>query len=344
MDMTMERIRALSDRLHQTLSQVATERDLEAWYRAALSRSGEINQLKKTVGSLPPEERRSFGQMINSLASALELAFKSRKDLLENARIERELKSAGIDVTLPPRARRQGGYHPISTALREICDIFSGMGFHVFDTPNVELDEFNFQLLNIPKHHPARDMQDTFYVSDDVVLRTHTSPGQIRAMRTYAPDPCQVILPGLCYRYENITPRSEIQFHQIEGLLVGPLVRFSDLKGILLRFARMAYGDDQQIRLRGSYFPFTEPSVEVDIRCTICHGTGCRVCKHSGWLEMLGAGLVHPQVLQNGGYSPHEVRGIAFGMGIERNILLRHRISDIRYFFENDTRFLRQFQ
>jgi phenylalanyl-tRNA synthetase alpha chain len=217
------------------------------------------------------------------------------------------------------------------------------MGFSTFESRHTELDEYNFELLNMPPEHPARDMQDTFYLSDRTVLRTHTSAGQVRAMRLYAPEPVRVILPGLCYRHENITTRSEIQFHQIEGLMVGKTVRLSDLKGVLLRFARQAFGKDQRIRMRGSYFPFTEPSVEVDIRCTLCAGRGCRVCKHSGWLELLGAGLVHPVVLQNGGYDPQRVRGIAFGMGIERMVMLQYGIDDIRHFFQNDLRFLRQF-
>ena len=326
-----------------SLESVDDEAGLEDWYRAHLGRSGEVAKLKKEIGRAPPEQRRALGQQVNRSAAELEAAFRARKETLEDDRLARELAAVRVDPTLPARPRRTGGYHPVTSTLRELCRIFEGMGFSVFDSPHVESDENNFQLLNIPKHHPARDMQDTFYVSEEVVLRTHTSPGQIRAMRQFAPAPCRVILPGLCYRNEDVTPRSEMQFHQIEGLLVGPAVSFSDLSGILLRFARLAYGDNHQIRLRGSYFPFTEPSVEVDINCTLCLGAGCRLCKHSGWLELLGAGLVHPVVLENGGYDPSRIRGIAFGMGIERNILLRHKIEDIRYFFENDLRFLRQF-
>ena len=228
--------------------------------------------------------------------------------------------------------------------LREVERVFQEMGFSTFESPHAELDEFNFELLNMPPDHPARDMQDTFYLSERTVLRTHTSAGQVRAMRAYAPRPVRVILPGLCYRHENITTRSEIQFHQVEGLMVGPSVRLSDLKGVLLRFARQVFGRDQRIRLRGSYFPFTEPSVEVDIRCTLCGGRGCRGWNNRGWLELLGAGLVHPVVLQNGGYDPSAVRGIAFGMGIERMVMLLHGSGGIRHFFQNDLRFLRQFR
>jgi phenylalanyl-tRNA synthetase alpha chain len=336
-------IERLADEELAKLAGANSEGALEDWYRATLARAGVVSQLKRAIGELPVAERPRLGQLINAAGRRLELAFSARRQQLEDERLFKALSETRVDVTLPPRERPSGRVHPVTSTLREMCAIFGEMGFTIFDTPHVELDEYNFQLLNIPRHHPARDMQDTFYVSEDVVLRTHTSPGQIRAMRTFAPHPCQVILPGLCYRFENITPRSEIQFHQIEGLLVGPLVRFSDLKGVLLRFARLAYGESQEVRLRGSYFPFTEPSVEVDIRCTLCDGRGCRVCKQSGWLEMAGAGLVHPHVLANGGYDPDAVSGIAFGMGVERNILLRHQIGDIRYFFDNDLRFLSQF-
>jgi phenylalanyl-tRNA synthetase alpha chain len=254
-------------------------------------------------------------------------------------------------VTEPPRRRRRGTVHPVTAFLEETIAVFASMGFSVFDSPQVELDDVNFTLLNMAPHHPARDMQDTFYVrslhgagDEELVLRTHTSPGQIRAMRAVAPAPLRVVVPGRCYRNEDVTPRSEMQFHQVEGLMLGPDVRLADLKGLLLAYARHVYGPDQEVRMRASYFPFTEPSVEVDIRCTICGGNGCRVCKHTGWLEMLGGGLVHPVVLHNGGYDPDEVQGIAWGMGIERPLLLRHQISDIRQFFRNDLRFLGQFR
>ncbi len=325
------------------LAAVAQPADLETWYHAHLGRNGELTRYKRSVGQCPPEQRKAMGAAINQVAVQLEQAFRARSTAIKLQQLAARMQAQRIDVTLPPRTKHSGGYHPVSAMLREICTTFCHMGFAVFESPQVELDEVCFQLLNIPKHHPARDMQDTFFVSEDVVLRPHTSPGQIRAMRQFAPQPLQVILPGLCYRYEDITPRSEIQFHQVEGLLVGPQVRFSDLKGILLRFARAIFGADQAIRMRGSYFPFTEPSVEVDIKCTLCDGAGCRVCKHSGWLELLGAGMVHPRVLINGGYDPQQVRGIAFGMGVERMVLLRYQIDDIRYLFQNDLRFLTQF-
>jgi phenylalanyl-tRNA synthetase alpha chain len=231
--------------------------------------------------------------------------------------------------------------------MREVLDVFQRMGFSVFESPHVETDDYNFGLLNMPADHPARDMQDTFYLDGERLLRTHTSAGQIRAMRELGGNgtrPVRVVLPGLCYRNENITTRSEIQFHQVEGLLVGRTVRMSDLKGVLLQYARLLFGPEQRVRLRGSYFPFTEPSVEVDIRCTLCNGNGCRVCKQTGWLELLGAGMVHPVVLANGGYDPDEWRGFAFGMGIERTVLQRYDIHDIRYLFGNDLRLLQPFR
>jgi phenylalanyl-tRNA synthetase alpha chain len=316
--------------------------ELELWYRDNLGKSGAVFLWKRQVGSAPKESRKALGQLLNSAWNRMLDAFKRKQDDAELARIRREMAISGLDVTLPPASRRLGGYHPVTSVLNEICDIFIGFGFTQFESQEVETDEFNFQLLNMPQHHPARDMQDTFYVGPDVVLRTHTSPGQIHAMRRYAPEPCKVVLPGRCFRNEDVTPRSEMQFHQIEGLIVGPTIRFSDLKGVLLNFARRFYGEDQKIRMRGSYFPFTEPSVEVDILCTLCHGAGCRICKQSGWLEVLGAGLVHRDVLRNGGYDPDSVRGVAFGMGVERAVLLRNQINDIRQLFQNDFRFLEQ--
>jgi phenylalanyl-tRNA synthetase alpha chain len=301
-----------------------------------------MNAWRKRIGGQPAEQRKEFGARVNAVSNALKDAYESQKQRVADLELERQIRAESVDVSLPARALSVGGYHPVTSTIRRVERVFHEMGFSTFDSPHAELDEYNFELLNMPPEHPARDMQDTFYLSESTVLRTHTSAGQVRAMRLYAPNPVRVILPGLCYRHENITLRSEIQFHQIEGLMVGKTVRLSDLKGVLLRFARQVFGKDQRIRMRGSYFPFTEPSVEVDIRCTLCGGSGCRVCKMSGWLELLGAGLVHPVVLQNGGYDPREVRGIAFGMGIERMVMLLYGINDIRHFFQNDLRFLSQ--
>lgn len=327
-----------------SLTPVKDEKELEAWYRKHLAPSGGMNQWRKRIGAQPAEQRKEFGARVNSVSNALKEAYDAQKKSVAELELQRTIASQSVDVTLPARALPVGGYHPLTHAIREVERIFHELGFATFESPHAELDEYNFEFLNMPPDHPARDMQDTFYLSDRAVLRTHTSAGQVRAMRIYAPNPVRVILPGLCYRHENITTRSEIQFHQVEGLMVGKSVRLSDLRGVLLHFARRAFGKDQRIRMRGSYFPFTEPSVEVDIRCTLCGGTGCRVCKFTGWLELLGAGLVHPVVLRNGGYDPDTVRGIAFGMGIERMVMLLHGIDDIRHFFSNDLRFLSQFR
>jgi phenylalanyl-tRNA synthetase alpha chain len=251
------------------------------------------------------------------------------------------LAAEGIDVTLPGRQPQIGKLHPTNQAMREIAAILSQMGFQVYDSPEVESDDYNFGLLNFPLDHPAREMQDTFFTKEkDVILRTHTSPGQIHAMRHYAPEPIRVILPGKCFRKEDVTARSEMMFYQVEGLAIGHNITFSDLKGTLLNFANQMYGAGRQIRFRKSYFPFTEPSVEVDVDCVLCGGAGCRLCKYSGWLEILGAGMVHPVVLANGGYDPAVFSGFAFGMGIERQAMLKRGVDDIRLFYSNDVRFL----
>jgi phenylalanyl-tRNA synthetase alpha chain len=253
----------------------------------------------------------------------------------------RALAAEGIDVTLPGRRPLVGKLHPTNQTMREIVAILNQMGFQVFDSPEVETDDFNFGLLNFPLDHPARDMQDTFFTTQkDVILRTHTSPGQIHAMRKYAPEPIRVILPGKVFRKEDVTARSEMMFYQVEGLAVGHNITFSDLKGTLLNFANQMYGEGRKIRFRKSYFPFTEPSVEVDVDCVLCGGKGCRVCKYTGWLEILGAGMVHPVVLYNGGYDPAQFSGFAFGMGIERQAMQKRGVDDIRYFYSNDVRFL----
>jgi phenylalanyl-tRNA synthetase alpha chain len=320
---------------------------LEAFYRAWLSPSGATTRLKRGIGRLPTDQRAAFGKNVNALHAELETRFQQRREVVKTRELAARIAAEARDVTLPPMPRPVGAYHPVTLVMREVLDVFQRMGFSVFESPHVETDDYNFGLLNMPADHPARDMQDTFYLDGERLLRTHTSAGQIRAMRELGGNgtrPVRVVLPGLCYRNENITTRSEIQFHQVEGLLVGRTVRMSDLKGVLLQYARLLFGPEQRVRLRGSYFPFTEPSVEVDIRCTLCNGNGCRVCKQTGWLELLGAGMVHPVVLANGGYDPDEWRGFAFGMGIERTVLQRYDIHDIRYLFGNDLRLLQQFR
>jgi phenylalanyl-tRNA synthetase alpha chain len=249
-----------------------------------------------------------------------------------------------VDVSLPGRPSQPGRLHPATRTLREIYRVCAEMGFQVYRSRDVETDDYNFALLNMPPHHPARDMWDTFYTNTPgVILRTHTSPGQVHAMRQYHPEPIRVILPGMCYRYEQITARSEIMFNQVEGLAVGTTITMADLKGTIVDFANRMFGEGRQVRFRASHFPFTEPSAEVDIGCILCGGKGCRVCKHTGWVEIMGCGMVHPVVLENGGYDPGVYSGFAFGMGPERIAMLKYGINDIRYFWGNDLRFLEQF-
>ncbi len=316
---------------------------LDSWRKRYLGKKGALTQMLRSVGELPKEKRPAFGQAANRAKVALEEAYDARAEALRRAEMAQELEKGAIDVTLPGRPTGPGHLHITTQTLRQIYAIFAEMGFQVYEAPDVETDELNFELLNMPAHHPARDMWDTFWIDEEVLLRTHTSPGQIRAMREYYPEPVRVILPGKCYRYEQVTARSEHQFYQVEGLAVGPSITLTDLIGTLTEFARRLYGPERRIRIRGSYFPFTEPSIEADMDCILCNGEGCRVCKHSGWLEVAGAGMVHPVVLENGGYDPDEWSGFAFGLGVERPAMLKYGIDDIRLFYGNDLRFLRQF-
>jgi phenylalanyl-tRNA synthetase alpha chain len=341
--MALEELDAYRDAALASLTETP-DAGLEGWHRQHLAPSGEANQFKRQIGKQPKDQRRAFGQAVNVVSKALSEAFAVRLEAAKAADLRRRLEEERVDVTLPARPVAHGGLHPSVVAMRQVIDVFAMLGFSVFESPHVETDFYNFEAANMPPHHPARDMQDTFFTTEDQVLRTHTTSGQVRAMRTLGPGPIRVVLPGLCYRNEDVTTRSEMQFHQIEGLLVGENVRMSDLKGVLMAYARAMFGEDQDVRMRGSYFPFTEPSVEVDIRCTLCGGEGCRVCKYTGWLEIGGAGQVHPVVLRHGGYDPSAHRGIAFGLGIERTLMLRHGIDDIRHFFKNDVRFLAHFR
>lgn len=309
-----------------------------------LGRKGSLATILRGLGDLEPAERPAAGKLANDVKQRLEAALQARQAAIEAASLAATLAADRLDVTLPGRPSPAGRLHPSTQVLRRISQIWADMGFQVYRSRDVETDEMNFELLNIPAHHPARDMWDTFYTtSEGILLRTHTSPGQIRIMRERCPEPIRVILPGMCYRYEQITARSEIQFHQVEGLAVGRHVTMTDLKGTLISFAHRMFGAERKVRFRASYFPFTEPSAEMDVECVICGGSWCAICKHSGWLEILGCGMVHPRVLQNGGYDPGVFSGFAFGMGPERITMLRHRIEDIRYFWANDLRFLEQF-
>ncbi|MEK7275774.1 MAG: phenylalanine--tRNA ligase subunit alpha [Chloroflexota bacterium] len=317
---------------------------LRAWKSETFGKQTVLSTALTELGKLPKEERPLIGKRTNEIRRALETAFDEKAGALRAAELEVSLRADALDVTLPGRPLRRGRLHIATQTLRQICAIWADMGFQVYRSREIESDEYNFELLNIPKHHPAREMQDTFHTTiPDVILRTHTSPGQIHAMREFYPNPIRVVLPGMVYRYEQITARSEIQFNQIEGLAVGKGIRMTDLKGTLTDFARRMFGATVRTRFRADHFPFTEPSAEMDVECFVCGGKGCSVCKRSGWLEILGCGMVHPVVLQNGGYDPRVYSGFAFGMGPERIAMLKYKIEDIRYFWANDLRFLEQF-
>jgi phenylalanyl-tRNA synthetase alpha chain len=339
----LEQLNQLEKESIAALEAVSSSAALAEWNRHYLGKKGALTQMLRSVGQLSKEERPAFGQAANRIKLALEAAYETKAGELRQAEMTQRLERGALDVTLPGRPSRPGNLHITTQTLRQIYAIFAEMGFQVYESPDVETDEMNFELLNMPPHHPARDMWDTFWISDEVLLRTHTSPGQIRVMREHYPEPIRVILPGKCYRYEQITARAEHQFYQVEGLAVGHGIRMTDLIGTLTEFARRFYGMERHIRIRSSYFPFTEPSIEADMDCIICQGEGCRVCKYSGWLEVGGAGMVHPVVLQNGGYDPAEWSGFAFGLGVERPAMLKYDINDIRLFYGNDLRFLRQF-
>jgi phenylalanyl-tRNA synthetase alpha chain len=338
----MSDLPSLEQRALADLRACADEAALRAWNTRYLR--GEVEQAVRKISELPPAERPAYGRQVNELKKKLTQAFEDKEAAVKEYDLERSLASNGLDVTLPGRPARRGRLHVSTQTLRAIYAIFADLGFQVYRSPEVEDDETNFGLLNMPPHHPARDMWDTFHTTKPgVLLRTHTSPGQIHVMRELCPHPIRVILPGMCYRYEAITPRSEIMFHQVEGLAVGQRVTMADLKGTLIAFARRLFGNRRQVRIRSSYFPFTEPSIEVDVDCIVCDGEGCSLCKRSGWLEILGAGMVHPVVLRNGGYDPERFSGFAFGMGVERIAMLSYAIDDIRQFWANDLRFLQQF-
>jgi phenylalanyl-tRNA synthetase alpha chain len=340
----LDQINQLEQTALLELQQVNDQDALKEWKVTHLGRSAALGNVLQKMGQLSKEERPLVGKRVNEVKQSLEQAFEAREQSMQLEALERSLREERLDVTLPGRAQKRGRLHPTTQNLRRILSVFAEMGFQVYRSNEVESEEFNFECLNIPAHHPARDMWDTFYTTDPgVLLRTHTSPGQIRVMRERAPEPIRVVLPGMCYRYEQITSRSEIQFNQVEGLAVGTNITFADLKGTLISFARRMYGQSVRTRFRAQHFPFTEPSAEMDVECFLCAGQGCSVCKKTGWLEILGCGMVHPVVLRNGGYDPEKFTGFAFGMGPERLAMLRHRIEDIRYFWGNDLRFLEQF-
>lgn len=325
----------------EDLAKVRTSAELNELRIKYLGKKGVISSKLKSLGQIPAEERPIIGQEINDCKRLIEAEIERREGLIRAEERKREIAREYLDITLPGKYTVPGRLHPITQTMMEIIGIFTGMGFDVEVGPEVELDYYNFEALNIPKDHPARDMQDTFYISEDVILRTHTSPVQVRVMEKKKP-PLKFIAPGKVYRCDADITHTPM-FHQVEGLMVDRDIAFSDLKGILEVFIHKLFNPDIPVRFRPSYFPFTEPSAEVDIGCILCSGSGCRVCKGTGWLEVLGAGMVNPKVFEMVGYDPEIYTGFAFGMGVERLTMLKYSIEDIRMFFENDIRFLRQF-
>ncbi|OIJ18308.1 phenylalanine--tRNA ligase subunit alpha [Anaerobacillus alkalidiazotrophicus] len=340
-----QRLKELEQEALNQIETAETLKDLQDIKVSYLGKKGPITEVLRGMGKLSAEERPVIGQMANDVREAISNKLEEKVTKLEELEVEQRLASESIDVTLPGRPARVGASHPLTTVVETIEDIFIGLGFEVAEGPEVETDYYNFEALNLPKDHPARDMQDTFYITEEILLRTHTSPVQARTMEKYkGKGPVKIICPGKVFRRDDDDATHSHQFMQVEGLYIDENVRMSDLKGVLLEFAKKFFGPDQKIRLRPSFFPFTEPSVEVDLSCVMCHGDGCRICKETGWIEVLGAGMVHPRVLEMGGFDPEKYSGFAFGMGVERLAMLKYGIDDIRHFYLNDKRFLEQFK
>lgn len=341
MSLTLSRLLEIKEEARKEIDQACSLEALSGLRVRYLGKKGEITSVLKTLGTLPPEERKEVGRVVNEVKDYLESLIHQKEALLKQQLLQQKLLEEKVDITLPSSWQKAGYPHPVIATLNEIVYIFRSMGFGVESGPEVEFEDYNFTMLNIPQHHPARDMQDTFYLNNGMVLRTHTSPVQIRTMLTRKP-PIAVIAPGRVYR-KDLDPTHSPMFHQIEGLVVDKEVTFRDLKGVLKIFLESIFGKNIPIRFRPSYFPFTEPSAEVDIGCTVCGGSGCKVCKDTGWLEILGCGMVDPEVFKAVGIDPEEYTGFAFGLGIERITMLRFQINDIRVLFANDMRFLSQF-
>jgi len=337
----MEKFESIRAEFLKEIEAISQSKDLEVLRVKYTGSKGVVTALLKEIGKLPVDERKSFGAKVNELKNFVETSIAQKREELLRIEIEQKLQSETIDITLPGRRLPAGSIHPISKTMEEIEDIFIKLGYDIEYGPDIELDKYNFEMLNIPKLHPARDMQATFYISDELVLRTHTSPVQVRTMLKQRP-PIKIISPGTVYRCDSDATHTPM-FHQVEGLLVDRGVSFPDLKGTIEFFLKSFFGEKTTARFRASYFPFTEPSAEVDIQCQICSGKGCGVCKNTGFLEVMGCGMVNPIVLKNADIDPEEFTGFAFGMGVERMTMLKYRIPDLRLFFENDIRFLRQF-
>ncbi|MFT8888751.1 MAG: phenylalanine--tRNA ligase subunit alpha [Ethanoligenens sp.] len=337
-----EQLESIARTAAQALADVRESDELETLRVRFLGKKGELTAILKQMGKLSPEERPAIGALANEVRTSIEERITAAAAALREQKLKAQITQETVDVTMPGKRRTIGKEHPLSLVLDEIQDIFIGMGFSIAEGPEVELDYYNFEALNMPKNHPARDTQDSFYITDNVVLRTQTSPVQIRVMEKQKP-PIRIIAPGRVYRSDAIDATHSPLFHQIEGLVVDKGITMTDLKGTLVTFAKTLYGQDAVLRFRPHHFPFTEPSCEMDTMCFACHGEGCRLCKGEGWIELLGAGMVHPKVLQNGGIDPEVYSGFAFGMGLERLVMRRYGIDDMRLFYENDLRFLNQF-
>ncbi len=340
--MISKQLQEIKQRAEQSLDSVNDLSQLEQLRVSYLGKKGEITAILKQMGSLSPEERPVVGELANKVRTQIEQLISEKTSALKNARRKARLEAETIDITLPAKEVKKGGLHPLSIVQNDMIELFRSMGFDVVDGPEVETDFYNFQALNVPEDHPARDMQDTFYLGEGIMLRTQTSATQIRTMMNMKP-PIRMVCPGRVFRADEVDATHSPVFHQMEGLVVDKGITMCDLKGCLEQFAHVIYGDDTKVKFRPSFFPFTEPSVEVDVSCSECGGKGCRVCKGSGWIEILGAGMVHPNVLRSCGIDPDEYSGFAFGIGLDRLATTRYKISDIRLLFENDLRFLRQF-
>ncbi|MGI5921842.1 MAG: phenylalanine--tRNA ligase subunit alpha [Syntrophomonadaceae bacterium] len=339
----LDRLVEIKEMVESQIGTVNNLADLNELKVKILGRKGELTLFLRGLKDLSGEEKARVGKAANEIKANLEGMIANRADEINQRELDLRLQSEKIDVTLPGLPIASGGKHPISHITDEITDLFVGLGFNVAEGPEIESDYYNFEALNIPRDHPARDMQDSFYITEDILLRTHTSPVQVRTMEKMAPQiPVKIIVPGKVYRKDDDATHSPM-FHQVEGLLIDKNITFANLKATLMLFAQKIFGEDVKVRYRPSFFPFTEPSAEMDISCVMCKGVGCRVCSHTGWLEILGAGMVNPRVLQYGGYDPEEVTGFAFGMGIERIAMLKYGINDLRMFYDNDKRFLTQF-
>jgi phenylalanyl-tRNA synthetase alpha chain len=338
-----DRLKKLKNQAEEAIGNASSVAGVEALRVHYLGKKGALTLMLREVGGLPEKERPKAGRLVNEVRAALEGSLLARLGTLAAAERAKRLADERVDITMPGRAREVGNLHPLTITYRGVRDIFTGMGFTVHRSPEIEYEKYNFDLLNIPKDHPARDAQDTFYVADDIVLRTQTSPGQIRVLLKQKP-PVRVIIPGRVYRSDDVDATHSPIFNQVEGLVVDRGITLGDLKGVLDVFVKKLYGQQTKTRFRPGYFPFTEPSAEVDATCAVCSGEGCRVCKGTGWIEILGCGMVHPRVLENVGLDTGEFQGFAFGLGLDRIANIRYGIHDIRLLFENDVRFLKQFR